>query len=31
MKNIEKYYKNTTDAKPNYTIKKYKEWENQKY
>ena len=23
MKNIERYYKNTTDAKPNYTIKKF--------
>ena len=23
MKNIEKYYKNTTDAKPNYIIKKF--------
>ena len=23
MKNIERYYKNTTDTKPNYTIKKF--------
>ena len=23
MKNIERYYKNTTDAKPNYTVKKF--------
>ena len=26
MKNIERYYKNTTDAKSNYTIKKFIEY-----